>query len=410
MFNIKNTFTADDMMRWTNFSKDAVRYLPSVGFLINTYTTQRFTDAPTLDFATAYEWGTIAPFVHPYSMGTPVDNDAYKVQSVSLPYVKHTDSLDISRIHHAYLLDPSNYGQLIEVVGNINAAAVRTLGDANLAEASIRQKHTISIGNRREKMCCDFLLHGKVATISSMTANKYNGSIFDYGRDASLSYTVANADLFDTAGSDPWKTIQEGLSRLNNMGMVDIELICGNKVINALMKNTAFKDIWLKMTPYASKPQAPFLMPNYNVLSYNIPCLAFGNVVLRVYNQAVKSYNYDSVADDFTLSDKYKFIPDDALIFIGKKATGGVIQHPILNVSGPIQNMNVIKQYGITKGLEYYQSKYTNLSGSSDMIETEASPMIIGDPNCAMALKVISDTAAGISPTNLGLVSGIQLV
>ena len=76
------------------------------------------------------------------------------------------------------------------------------------------------------------------------------------------------------------------------------------------------------------------------------------------------------------------FLDPKKVIFIGKRTDG----HPILKAYGKIKNLDAIKSS--QQNSKVYTNVYSN--EGIDSIVTEAAPLVIGDPNCALSLQVIA--------------------
>jgi len=317
-----------------------------------------------IDFTNIFSNQSIAPYVTPCRDGLPVYSEGGTVSRYKLPYIKMRDILTPCDIFNKNLL----------IDGVLKSQMVGASDDKQrLANGVLKilAQQALALQNRGEEQMMQFLLNGKIDTRSSFS----NGELIDFKRDAGLLATsLAPLQYWDVATSSPLDGLQAAADALlDYSSTVLTDVVASPKVFNLFRKHQ-------EIAAYR-KEFRDLGMPN------PLPQVMNGVKVIEVAGIRIHAYNeyYTSLDQNTKVLTKKPFLPladSKKAIFIGRRTDG----YPILKTWGKIKNLDAVETNQTTNKV------YTNVYSSEGqkVILTEAAPLVVGDPNCAFSMQVIS--------------------
>jgi hypothetical protein len=163
----------------------------------------------------------IAPLVHAKHEGKKIEKRDYETREIKPPYIKMLDETNAADMMKR------RPGETIYRPG-VSAAqlAAERLGEQ-------LQEFIEMIQRRIEVMAAEALAEGKI----TLTGEGFNGEI-DFLRDANNDITLAGANLWDDADSDPPGNLLDWQDQISNKtGLLATKLVLGFQALKAFLKN-----------------------------------------------------------------------------------------------------------------------------------------------------------------------------
>lgn len=289
----------------------------------------------------------LTPFVHPLHEGKIVDSVGYTTRSVKPAYVKDL------RVHNPLKALKRRAGEAL--TGQLSPAARQRL---NIVADIADQDRMLA--RRMEVMAIEAIRDGK-ATIKGEGFD----SLIDFGRDASLTVTLAGSEKWDAATPPNVLTQFETWSAMiaSFDGMVDV-VIMDSKAWNLLRRNTEVLSLLDRRRGDASTLRLDPMKAKQVGAQYK------GN--LGEFEIWVYTGTYIDPADGQTKA----YIPDNTVVLAGSRVEG-------------VRHFGAIMDVDVLQARERYVTSWTERNPSRRMLSLESAPLLVPyRPNSSMSIKV----------------------
>ncbi len=325
----------------------AVRRPP---FLLNRYFTETsISNQEEIFFDVLTGKPRLAPFVSPLVEGMIVEGVGYRTGSFKPAYIKDKRVFEDGK--------PVRRKAGMPIAASLDAMQIRQI---NLATESDDQ--IAMLERRQEWMVAQELLNGTV----TVTGEKYPTTVVDFGRDASLSVTLAGAARWNDSAPDPLGNLEtwSGLVR-DQSGASAVDVIMPNNVWNVFRNDDSVKDLLSKLLNLSDRTSID-VGPDAAKLGYTDKGQV-GDFNLFIY--------HDTYTDDAGATQK--FLPDDYMMMVGQ-------------VEGVRHYGQIKDEAAGFKALDYYQKSWIVPDPAARYLMLQSAPLPVPYRiNACLAAKVM---------------------